>query len=52
MRRSARAAVRELAGVHDDWREFATGIGAEVLYAVVLALMALAVVEVMAMMAA
>lgn len=48
----ARAAVHELVGVHDDWREFATGIGVEALYALALALIALAVVEVMVLIAA
>ena len=52
IRRSARAAVHELTGVHDDWRDFATGIGVEVLFALALALVALGVVEVMVLIAA
>ena len=51
IRRYARVAERELSGVHDDWREFATGIAAEVLFAVALALLALAIVEIMVLTA-
>ncbi len=52
LRRYARAAQRELGGVHDDWREFATGIGAEALFAVALAFLALVVIEIMVLTAA
>lgn len=50
--RTARALAHDVAGVHDDWREFILGIGVEALFAGALALMALATVQLVLWVAA